>query len=395
MSAPTQAQENGTPETAPSPEQQSLLEQVIQKTEANIDVMTSEGLSALTRAEIDIQISTAKRYPRSLKTFLSRAVTMATLDQATAESCIYSLPRGGKPITGPSIRLAEIIASAWGNLRMAARVVAEETRFITAQGLCHDLEANNAITMNVQRRITQKNGNRYNDDMIVVTGNAAASIALRNAILRVIPRAYVNHVYEHARKVAIGDAKTITQRRAELIGYFGKMGITPERIAAAVEKPSIDDIDADDLLTLRGYANAIKDGQADIDETFPEPKKDPTARAADVKNRLNPPKKEEAEKPEQPQSAPPSSPSAERQPGEEDPEADADSMNRQDMIRDLEHRIDTADTEQDMQAIGADLTRHAEFLGDAHATILKRYQERFRKIKGGVVIPPKSKKEMF
>ena len=260
----------------------SLLDEVIQKTETNIDVMAPDALSGLTRAEIDIQISTAKRFPRSLKTFLSRAITMATVDVETAASCMYSLPRGGKPITGPSVRLAEIMASAWGNLRMAARLVAEESRYITAQGMCHDLEANNAITMDVQRRITGKNGKKFADDMIVVTGNAAASIALRNAILRIIPRAYVNQVYEAARKTATGDAKTITQRRAEMVAYFGKMGVTPERVAAAVEKASIEDIDADALLALRGYANSIKDGTADIDEVFPEPAQDAAARASDV-----------------------------------------------------------------------------------------------------------------
>lgn len=330
MSAPSQAHENGTPEAASAPESTGLLDQVIQKTELTIDALTSGAMSALTRAEIDIQISTAKHYPRSLRTFLSRAMTMATLDQETAASCIYSLPRGkekggqAKFITGPSIRLAEIIASAWGNLRMAARLVGDDAKFITAQGMCHDLEVNNAITMDVQRRITYKNGGRYNDDMVGVTGNAAASIALRNAILRVIPRSYTNAVYEAARKVAVGDAKTMTQRRAEWVTYFGKLGISPERIAGAVAKASVEDIGQEELLVLRGIANAIKDGTLDIDEAFSESKADSATRTAEVKNRLAGKPEPPAPQPRpetatsQPQVTAPEQP--ERQPGDDSDE---------------------------------------------------------------------------
>src|SRR4051812_48501652 len=82
------------------------------------DVMV---MSPETRAEVDIQISTAKRYPRSIRNFKQQALEMATFDEETAEGCFYSLPRGGKPIEGPSARLAEIVLSAWGNVRADAK----------------------------------------------------------------------------------------------------------------------------------------------------------------------------------------------------------------------------------------------------------------------------------
>jgi hypothetical protein len=67
--------------------------------------------------ELDIQINTAKAYPRSVKSFLEEAKMLATANQETAASCFYSLPRKDKngkqvQITGPSIRLAEIAAYA-------------------------------------------------------------------------------------------------------------------------------------------------------------------------------------------------------------------------------------------------------------------------------------------
>lgn len=140
-------------------------------------------VAMLNKSEIDQQIATAKQYPRSIKRFHTEALQMVTLNERVAESCIYALPRDGKTIEGASARFAEIVASAWGNCRAGARVVSDQGDFVTAQGVFHDLERNVAITYEVQRRITDKRGNRYKPDMIGVTANAACSIALRNAIL--------------------------------------------------------------------------------------------------------------------------------------------------------------------------------------------------------------------
>src|SRR5687767_2260566 len=104
------------------------------------EVISTTALEQITRGEIDMQVATAKRYPRSISNFKQKAMEMATLDEETAESCFYNLPRDGKEIQGPSARLAEIVASAWRNTRSGARVIANDGKSITAQGFCHDLE---------------------------------------------------------------------------------------------------------------------------------------------------------------------------------------------------------------------------------------------------------------
>ena len=83
-------------------------------------------------------------------------MSLATLDEQTAADCMYAMPRGGKPIRGPSIRLAEIIAQQWGNCRVEARVIAidRENKVITAEGTFHDLQTNSAMRSVVQRRIS-------------------------------------------------------------------------------------------------------------------------------------------------------------------------------------------------------------------------------------------------
>lgn len=244
-------------------------------------------MSQALRAEVDVQISTAKRFPRSIRNFKQQALEMATFDEETASGCFYSLPRGGKPIEGPSARLAEIVLSAWGNVRSEARIIGVDDKEITAEAMTWDLEKNVAIRVQVKRRITDKYGKRYSDDMVTVTGNAACSIALRNSVFKVIPMVYTKSIYQAARQVAIGDIKTIAAKRVEMVDYFGKMGITPDRVFAAIGKGFIEEIGLDELATLKGVATAIKDGDVSVDEAFPPILKDGPAGVNGLKDRLN------------------------------------------------------------------------------------------------------------
>lgn len=63
-----------------------------------LEVISEGTLEQITRGEIDMQIATAKKYPRSISKFKAKALEMATLDEETAESCFYNLPREGKEI---------------------------------------------------------------------------------------------------------------------------------------------------------------------------------------------------------------------------------------------------------------------------------------------------------
>jgi len=229
--------------------------------------------------EIDTQIATAKSYRRSIEDVLNEVKTQATMDDDTAAAMSYSLPRAGKKIDGPSVRLAEIFASAWGNLRAETRVTGSDSKFVYAEARVWDLEKNVAISCEVRRRITKKNGTRYDDDMIGVTGMAASSIALRNAIFRVIPQTYVKQAQEHARQVAIGNVKNLVETRTAAFGYFHRYGIVDEQILDALDKPSIEDVDASDIVTLKGMAQSIKEG-VEVTTLFP-PIKSAAEKASD------------------------------------------------------------------------------------------------------------------
>lgn len=250
-------------------------------------------VAILNKSEIDQQIATAKQYPRSVVKFRKEALEMVTLNEAVAESCVYALPRDGKTIEGPSARFAEVISSAWGNCRSGARVVSDKGDFVTAQGVFHDLERNASITFEVQRRIVDKNGRRYKPDMIGVTANAGCSIALRNAILKGVPKAFWNDLYEAARQTIRGDFKTLANRRADTLAKLQGYGITKEQACLNLGVAGVEDIGLDELVTMRGMLTALREG-----DTTPEQL---AAAAADTgtKPKVNTPqpKRREAEPP--------------------------------------------------------------------------------------------------
>lgn len=248
---------------------QTLDEQEVQVMQVN----NVETLTALTKGEIDAQIATAKQYPRVLSRVLNNIETLATMDEDVAGSCFYTLRRQGKVIEGASVRMAEIVASSWGNLRTQARIIANDGKTITAQGICHDLETNTAISVEVKRRITDKNGKTYNDDMQIITGNAACAIALRNAVFKVVPAALIKKTIDKAKKVSLGESMTLEQSRSKMLAYFKTIGVDEKQIFDYLSVEKVDEIDIDMVVELRGLATAIKEGTTTAKDAF-EPKVD-------------------------------------------------------------------------------------------------------------------------
>lgn len=255
------------------PEDETALAQRMDD-EAQLIRTDVSTLSALNKSEVEAQLDAAHRWPRSYSKFEREATTLAISSQEVAKSCMYTLERRDKdgkprPIIGPSVRLAEICASTYGNLHAGARPVDIDDTTVTSQGVCWDVERNVRVVTETKRRITTSKNKRYGEDMIIVTQNAASSIALRNAIFRVIPRSLVDKIFARVRQVAAGDMKTMDQKRAEIVEAFGRLGIGLDRVLAKLERADLGDITIEDIEVLIGYGTRIKDGD-NKDELFPK-----------------------------------------------------------------------------------------------------------------------------
>lgn len=224
------------------------------------------------KAQIDIQISTAKAYPRDIKRVVENGIVMATLDKETAASCKYSLPRAGKNLTGATIQFAKMVASEWGNLRVESRITKVDGQEVVAEATCFDLQKNFAVRREFRKKIATKDGKLYSQDMITTTGLAAASTAMRNAILDCVPKAIWQKIYSEAEKVAIGelsDSTKLAKAKKSALDYFEEtFGANVNDVLNALNLRSEKQIKANEVEQLRGIINALKDGESTPEEVF-------------------------------------------------------------------------------------------------------------------------------
>lgn len=249
-------------------------------------------LDELERANVDVQVSTAKRYPRDMRRSVNNSIVMATMNEEVARSCGYALPRGGKPVTGPSVHLAKIIVSNWGNMRTEAKVVQITDKQVISRGTAWDLENNVASAFEVRRSIVDKYGKRYSDDMITVTGNAANAIAYRNAVFAVIPKSITDRIYRAAQQFITGDLSdndVLLKKRTKIFADFkNTYGIDENTVVKICGKNTDQQIGADEIALLVGLLQSLKDGDTTVDEVLDyvkSPKEKVDDKKAELKNK--------------------------------------------------------------------------------------------------------------
>lgn len=248
------------------------------ETESSLEVLQPSALHALERAQIDTQVATAHQYPRSIQTFKQRALGLATLDEETAESCIYCRPVGKeqndrgqwveKFAEGASIRLAEIVACSYGNIRVASRIVEQTPRYVKCEGVAHDLESNYAGKSETVESTTKKDGTPYSERQRALVAKVALAKAFRDAIFKVVPRALCKPILDAAKKVAAGQGLPVEARRKKAQAWLVSRKIEEARAFAVLGVKGWADVNDAELTTLTGLKTAVMDGDP-IDEIFP------------------------------------------------------------------------------------------------------------------------------
>lgn len=236
---------------------------------------TSMSSMALANAgEIDIQVATARAYPRDIARCVSDIdETIRALGPELAESLYYVLAHykddEGRPVEGPSVRMAEVCAGAWGNLRIKSEIVEDGSgngKRVVVRAMAWDLERNIAISAERSASIIGKRG-RYSDNMITTTILATTGKAKRDAIFSVIPKHIVKSLTVSAKQLAT-QAGDLPDRRVKLLKFFAGKGVHEDRVLAYLGVDSVDDITPVQLADMRGIANAIKDGQQTVADVF-------------------------------------------------------------------------------------------------------------------------------
>lgn len=226
-----------------------------------LQVQQSQAV-ALAAAVLDKRILTAKQFPRSISRFKQQAKELLSEDIETARSAEYAKPVGGGTVKGPSVRLAEIVCLCWGNVEVNIEEPIIGDKSVTVQAYAWDLERNIRVPGIATMSICKSNGSRYPQHMVETTVVACASKARRNAILAVVPRAYVNDLLEAAKAVAEKHAPPLEETRARMLEHFARTyKVTAEQVYQYLGVEGVADITQQHVAELRAVVEALKEGE--------------------------------------------------------------------------------------------------------------------------------------
>ena len=235
----------------------------------NAGTVTIEVQRAI--AEVQAKLMIAKSMPRDPVAAWEKVMKACSLP-GMAEAAFYSYKRGGQEVTGPSIRLAEALASAWGNIDYGMRELSNKDGVTELEAYAWDLETNTLTTQRFtvhHKRDTKGGGYALTDqrDIYELGANMGAR-RMRARILAVLPADIVKAAEERCRLTLQGGSGVpLSERVKTMLTKFAPFGITQKHVETHLGKKLID-IMPDDIVTLIGIYNSVKDGNVSAAEAF-------------------------------------------------------------------------------------------------------------------------------
>ncbi len=249
-------------------------------------------------AEVQARTMQAVGAPRNVNAAYTR-IMQACERESLARKAMYSYPRGGQAVTGPSIRLAEVLAQNWGNIECGVKELSQANGESVMEAYAWDLETNfrDSKTFTVPHvRHTRQGKKPLTDprDIYEMSANNG-SRRKRACILAVIPADIIEAAVDACRQTMESNlGKNIEDATRNMLVGFKKLGVTQEHIEKKLEHPA-ENITAPELVELGNIFNAIKDGSAKAEEYFEiktKQKVDPKEFAAKLAQGLDPTKGE-------------------------------------------------------------------------------------------------------
>ncbi len=186
-------------------------------------------------AEVQGAIVVAQHCPRNEQKAYTEILN-ACKRPALAEAAIYSFPRGGQVVSGPSIRLAEVVARLWGNLQYGIREITTNENETKYEAFCWDMQNN----VRASRVFTQSHGRwtkragftQAEDprDVYEIVANAATR-RLRACILEIVPADIVDSAIETCEKTLAGKSEVpIKDRINKMVSMFDSISVSQEML---------------------------------------------------------------------------------------------------------------------------------------------------------------------
>ena len=225
-------------------------------------------------SEIQAMVFMAKQFPRNQIQAADRILNACTR-QTLADSAVYSYPRGGQNVEGPSIRLAEVLAQNWGNLDFGIRELSQENGVSTVEAYAWDLETNvrqAKVFQVAHKRMARVGTKTLTDprDIYEMVANQG-SRRLRACILSIIPGDIVEAALAQCsvtQAASVGATpEEIKETIRKLTATMGKFGITAENIQDRYQC-RLEAIRPAQIVELRKIYTSLKDGMSKPSDWF-------------------------------------------------------------------------------------------------------------------------------
>lgn len=213
-------------------------------------------------AEVQAVLVIAKQFPRNPIEAYDRVMN-ACQRPGLAQSAVYSYARGGSSISGPSIRLAEMLAQNWGNIQYGIRELSSENGESTVEAFAWDVETNTRQTKVFQvphKRYTRNGSKKLEDprDIYELVANNGAR-RLRACILGVIPGDVVDAAVDQCEKTIHASADTSPEGVQKLVVAFEQFNVTKADIEGFIQR-RVDAITPANVVSLRKIFTSLRDG---------------------------------------------------------------------------------------------------------------------------------------
>lgn len=222
--------------------------------------------------EVKGQIFMAKQFPRNTYQAQKR-IEDACKRKSLAESATYSYPRGGAKVTGPSIRLAEVLAQNWGNISFGFKELDQNKEESTAMAYAWDVETNTRqerIFTVPHKRVAYGKISVLTDprDIYELIANQA-SRRVRACILSIIPGDVVEDAVNECEKTLQGDNKQpLKDRLTSALDLFKNDFDVNQSQVEDYFGYSISEFAEKDLMTLGGIYSSLKDHMTKVSDWF-------------------------------------------------------------------------------------------------------------------------------
>jgi len=221
-------------------------------------------------AEVQAAVVMARRFPRDEIRAMEK-IRNACSRPALAESAVYQYSRGGSDVSGPSIRLAEAIATAWGNIQFGVREVEQRNGESTCEAFAWDVESNVRVVKSFKVshiRHTKRGDTVLTDprDIYEMVANQGAR-RVRACILGIIPGDVVEDAVKQCETTLNAKADTTPEGLKKVADAFAQYGITVKQIEARIQR-RFDSITAAQVVGLRKIIVSLRDGMSKPEDWF-------------------------------------------------------------------------------------------------------------------------------